>query len=210
MKNLTFTIFLFTLMACNSSSEKKSIKSLEDTPNTIENKATQKPESSADYNSLLSNFKCDVTISELAQVLKVSEMDLNIPDYTLTTTLPHCLFNLKGFGKHRLNGGSELLFGPSPSTKAQNRKEISEYLKRKKEGLKIMGMDIELAETGDCYLAYQPAHGRVLILNENQSKFFLINYGAKNANTSRTKEQHEELRLKMRDLANYLLKKYRK
>lgn len=71
-------------------------------------------------------------------------------------------------------------------------------------------MDIELAETGDCYIVYQPAQGRTMILNENESKFFLLRYGAKNANTDRTKEQHEALRLKMRDLANYLVKKHRK
>jgi len=159
---------------------------------------------------LLSNFECEMSISELAQVLNVSQVDISIPDYTLTTILPHCLFTLKGFGDDRVNGGSQLLFGPSPSTKGQNKKEISEFLKRKKDGLKIMGMDIELAKTGDCYIAYQPAQGRVIILNENESKFFLIRYGAKNSNTDRTKEQHEALRLKMRDLANYLVKKYRK
>jgi len=72
-----------------------------------------------------------------------------------------------------------------------------------------MGMDIQLAETEDSYIAYQPGQGRILIYNENYDQAFLIRYGLRNANNDRTKEQHEALRLKMTDLANYLLKKHR-
>jgi len=121
-----------------------------------------------------------------------------------------CSFTIKGFGKNTLGNESAISWGSYPTSKAQNKKEITGYLERKEEGLKIMGMDIELAATKDCYIAYQPAHGRIIIYNEHYDHAFLFNYGQKNANTNRTKEQHEELRLKMTNLANYLLKKHKK
>lgn len=210
MKNIIYIAFALSLVACNNSSEKKSTKPLEETQKSTQKAQPSKPKSGTDYSTLLSDFECNIGIAELAQVLQVSESDISIPDDKVTTIYNTCLFRLEGFGKSTLGDGTQLLFGPYPSTKAQNKKEIAEYLERKEAGLKIMGMDIELAETGNSYIAYQPAHGRVLILNENQGDFFLINYGQRNSNTNRTKEQHESLRLKMRDLANYLLKKYKK
>ena len=208
MKNLSLIFFILIMVACNNSSSKN--KKTEDASKSTQKATIQEPKSSADYSSLLTNFKCNMTIAELAKVLEVSETDISIPDNDITTIYEHCLFSLKGFGKNTLGEDSQLRFGPSPSTKSMNKKEIKSYLERKKEGLKIMGMDIELSETGDFYLAYQPAHGRLLLLNENQSKFFFINYGQKSSQNNRSKEQHEALRLKMTDLANYLLKKHRK
>ncbi len=206
MKNIPLLVLLSLLVACNQK-VKKETSSESDSMIVSQEKEVNKSMESGDYITLLTNFNCSMDISELAKVLEVPEADLSIPD----TAIPNkCLFSLKGFGVNVLDGGSRLLWGPLPSSKSQNKKEISSYLKRKKEGLKIMGMDIVLAKTGDCYLAYQPAHGRLIIYNENYDQAFLINYGRRNANTDRTEEQHEELKLKMTDLANYLIKKHRK
>lgn len=205
MKNI-ITLLIFTLfIACKS--DKKESSTISSSAPTNEVKTDTEVLESGDYSSLLIDFKCDIDISELSQVLEVAETDLSLSQYPRQGK---CTFNLKGFGKNTLGDDSGISWGPFPTSKAQNKKEIESYLKRKKEGLKIMGMDIELAENGDCYIAYQPAHGRVIILNEHYDQMFLIHYGQKNANNNRTKEQHEALLPKMIDLANYLLKKYRK
>ena len=194
------------VLGCNTAAKKEGNKTAEN-KTKVEEKETYKSIKSADYSTLLTEYKCDMSISEVAEILEVPESDLSIAEYT---TEGKCYFVLKGFGKNTLTGGTGILWGPSPSSKAQNKKEIKSYLEWKQEGVKIMGMDIALAETGDCYIAYQPAHGRLIIYNENYDTAFLINYGRKSSNNQRTDEQHEALRLKMTDLANYLLKKHRK
>jgi len=202
MKNTIVLLLIMLLIACKSEKKESST-----TPSTNEVKTNNNTLKSGDYSSLLIDFTCDIKISELAQVLEIPETDLSFSDNPVANK---CTFNLAGFGINNIGENTRLIWGPSPSSKGQNKKEISSYLKRKKEGLKIMGMDIELDETGDCYIAYQPAHGRVIILNEHYDQMFLIHYGQKNANNNRTKEQHEALLPKMVDLANYLLTKHRK
>lgn len=207
MKKNIAILVLGLCMACNTATKKESAATESEATIIKNEKKEAKPIKSGDYSTLLTNYNCDTDIPELAKVLHVPETDLSLSEYQ---TSGKCTFNLNGFGKNRLGDVTQLYWGPSPSSKAQNKKEIRSYLERKEAGLKIMGMDIELSATGDCYLAYQPAHGRLIIYNENYDQAFLINYGQKNANTDRTIEQHEELRLKMTDLANYLLKKHRK
>ncbi len=206
MKKITSIPLLFILLiACGETSNKKGDEKTENT--SLKKDLVEQTLQSADYSTLLTKYECDMDIAEVAKVLKVAEEDLGIPDYA---SPGKCSFNLKGFGENVLGDGSQLLWGPSPSSKAQNRKEIASYLERKKNNENFMGMGIDLAETGDCYLAYQPAHGRLIIYNENYDKAFIINYGRRNSNTDRTKEQHEGLKKKMSALANYLLKKHRK
>lgn len=206
MKN-TISILLFCLLiACNEKTKKENSSKIDNVQVSTEKVETNSMES-GDYSTLLSNFNCDKKISEVADVLKVPESDLSLSDNVRQN---ECSFNLNGYGKNTLGNGSRISWGTAPSSKKQIKKDIAGYLERKEDGLKIMGMDIELAETGDCYLAYQPGHGRIIIYNENYDQVFLLHYGFRSANTDRTKEQHEELRLKMTDLANYLLKKHRK
>ncbi|WP_350286625.1 hypothetical protein [uncultured Croceitalea sp.] len=205
MKNTVALLLITLFIACKSEKKESTITS--STPLTKDVKTSNSTLESGNYSSLLIDFKCDINISELAQVLKVVETDLSISEYQRDG---ECRFNIKGFGKNNLGSASGISWGPFLTSKAQNKKEIESYLERKKEGLKIMGMDIQLSETEDCYIAYQPGHGRMLIYNENYDQAFLMNYGIRSANNDRTKEQHEALRLKMTDLANYLLKKHRK
>ncbi|WP_405399738.1 hypothetical protein [Maribacter sp. Asnod2-G09] len=206
MKHTIALLFIFLFIACTETPKKQNTSE----PDSVSASSKQEENSSntsGDYNSLFNNNDCDMSIAELAEVLKVPESNLNKLDKIGGNK---CSFDLKGFGTNTLDGDSRISWRSTPSSKKQNKKEIASYLERKEAGLKIMGMDIELAETGDCYIAQQPAHGRIIIYNENYDEAFLIHYGIKSANTNRTKEQHEELRLKMTDLANYLLQKHRK
>jgi hypothetical protein len=58
-------------------------------------------------------------------------------------------------------------------------------------------------------LAFQSKTGRIIILNENYGAM-LLTYGTIRNGANRTSEQQEELKGKMTQLANYLLKKHRK
>ncbi|MEP2277944.1 hypothetical protein [Maribacter sp.] len=206
MKHTIAVLFFSLFIACTETPKKQNTSE----PNSVSASSKQEESSSntsGDYNSLFNNNDCDMSIAELAEVLKVPESNLSKLDKIGGNK---CSFDLKGFGTNTLDGDSRISWRSTPSSKKQNKKEIANYLERKEAGLKIMGMDIELAETGDCYIAQQPAHGRIIIYNENYDEAFLIHYGIKSANTDRTKEQHEELRLKMTALANYLLQKHRK
>jgi len=206
MKHTIVLLFFSLIIACNENPKKEDV-SKSDAEQITSKKVESNSMISGDYSTLLTNYNCDMSISEIAQVLKVPESDLSI---TSNVRENECTFNLNGYGKNTLDGVSRITCSSAPSSKKQNKKEIASYLDRKEAGLKIMGMDIQLAETGDCYIAHQPAHGRIIIYNENYDQAFLIHYGIRSANTDRTKEQHEELRLKMTDLANYLLQKHRK
>ena len=208
MKHYIALFALHLVFACNTSSKKKAPDNAgsELKTNTVEQPVMEERDS-GDYSSLYVNYECTSTVSEIAEILDVPENDLTRSDYQQEGK---CSFDVKGFGINTLGNSSAISWGPFPTTKAQNKKEIASYLKRKKEGLKIMGMDIELADTGDCYLAYQPGHGRLIIYNENYDHAFFISYGRRSANNDRTEEQHEALKPKMTDLANYLLKKHRK
>ncbi len=210
MKNTIYIYLLLSLLsllfvACNSN-EKRQQSSR--TATTIIPKSKSSAKTSADYSTLLVNYECNMDVAEVAKVLEIPESDLSISEQTIPGK---CRYNLKGFGKQAGGYITQLIWGTAPSSKGQNRKEIAGYLEREKENTNFMGMGIELAETGDCYLAFQPAHGRVIIYNEQYDKAFLINYGYQYASiTGRTDEQHEVLKEKMTDLANYLLKKHRK
>ncbi|WP_430428176.1 hypothetical protein [Maribacter litoralis] len=206
MRHTLALFFISLLIACNDT-PKKQDTSESDSKQVSSEKVESSSNTSGDYSSLYNNDDCDMSIAELAEVLKVPESNLEMLDKIGENK---CSFDLKGFGTNTLDGDSRISWRSTPSSKKQNKKEIARYLERKEAGLKIMGMDIQLAETGDCYIAQQPAHGRIIIYNENYDQALLMHYGIKSANTDRTKEQHEELRLKMTDLANYLLQKHRK
>ncbi len=204
----TIVILAFSLlMACNNDSKKEVTQ--EPTPKTKLTKQEEaQPMASGDYSTLLTNYSCDMDIAEIARVLGVPETDLTV---TENMKPPKCHFSIKGFGEDAIGGQTRLRWGISPSSKGQNRKEIKNYIKNQKElpAKVIQYMSIALADTKDCYIAQQPAHGRVIIYNENYETAFILNYGRK-ATLKRTKEQHDELKAKMTNLANYLLKKHRK
>jgi hypothetical protein len=125
----------------------------------------------------------------------------------------HCLFQLKSFGEGYEDEGTYLNFGPSFSTKNQNKKVIIESLKEKAEmpnRKMFAGRDILLADAGDCYMMIQSGHGRVLLLNENYERLFTISYGNSASVQGRTEEQHKLVTEKVKDLANYLVTKNKK
>ena len=209
MKNIALIlIIILTITACNSSSKESTKRAAKEAPKSVQNETTNKATPSADYATLLIDYSCNLDIAEVAKVLGVPQDNLSIPEFKVPKK---CAFNLKGFGEDSAGNGVRLLWGLSQSSKSQNKKEIQNYLKNQKElPEKVrLGMSIALAETKDCYIAQQPAHGRVIICNENYDTAFILNYGRKGA-FKRTQEQHDVLKAKMTDLANYLLKKHRK
>ena len=172
---------------------------------------------SADYSSLLQNYSCDMDIAEFAEALGVPQGDISIPDRAKEASYRKsckCSFYIKGYGTDYMGNEATIFWslqdGMSPS---DVKKEIETYLKNQKEMpasvQKITGMGIELAETGDAYLAFQNKHGRVLILNEHYGAMLFV-YSTKMDSKERTQEQVDQLKAKTIRLANYLLKKHRK
>lgn len=204
MKKNIYILFLSLIFACNTTTQKADKNGIQ-TKNKKEVTSTIK--SSGNYSSLLEHYECDMESSEVAKVLGVSEENVTIKKNSFNKK---CYFNLSGYGSY----STQISWGIVPGTKRGNKKRINNYLKDKKKLSKSMrkmvGTDFELAETGDCYLSQQAMHGRIIIYNEYYDNAFMFSYGNRNANNARTKEQQEELKQKMTDLANYLLKKHRK
>ncbi|WP_047547159.1 hypothetical protein [Psychroserpens sp. Hel_I_66] len=201
----TFIVILF-LVSCKSET-KQSTESVANSDSTKEVSKTKA--SNLDFSSLFDNYICDITSSELAEVLQLPESSISVAN---SSSDNKCNFKLQGFGKGYENSGTPLSFGPIPSSKKHNNKVITNHLKEKKErpqGM-IMGRDIILADAGEGYITLQLLQGRVLILNENYDPYFMISYGNKNSVQERTKEQHEQLTKKIIDLSNYLISKHKK
>jgi hypothetical protein len=190
------------LIACGEATEKKNDNAA--TPETPQKAVEEKTVSSADYSSLFLNYECDMDTSEVANVLNIPETDVSIPEFTQAG---NCSFEIKGFGENAL-GGTILTWGATPFSKADSKKEIQSALKDKENNESMFGMDIELSETGDCYIRILPHVGRVVIYNENYDHAFYFSYSQRGI-YKRTEEQHAALTKKTIALANYLLKKHK-
>lgn len=200
MRKLITILVLSLLLGCNSSTKK--VKDADSGAMiAVIDKNERDDSKSGDYSTLLIDYKCAMSAAEIAKVLKVPESNVTMNPRESNTM---CWANLSGFN----STSTELSWGSEPPNGNGNKKAIARHLKNKKNNEAVMGNDIVLAETGDCYLFYQPSHGFMLILHEDYEQAFVLRYGFKE--NGRTKEQHEELRHKMTDLANYLLKKHRK
>lgn len=201
---VAFGILLISI-SCNNSNKNQSSdseKSLENNSSIVE---TDNPKPSTDYSSLLINYNCDMTAAEVAKVFDLPETDV----IQIDSKQPNrCDFEIKGFGKNAF-GGTIMILGSAPFSKADNKKEIQSFLKREKNNENMFGMGIELSETGDCYIARIPHVGRVVIYNENYDGSFYFSFSQKGV-YKRTEEQHAALTEKTIALANYLLKKHKK
>ncbi len=196
---------IILLVACKSETKQGKSTTVENEP---KQEAAKSSNSSSDYSSLFNTYTCNVSSAELAKILKIPESDITVLD---SKSADNCVFQLKGFGAGHDNKGTTLRLRPVPSSKKQSKKEIASYLKDKTElpsGI-LMGRDILLAEADDCYIAFQPRAGTALILNENYDSFFVITYQTKASVKGRTNEQHDELKIKAKDLANYLVTKHK-
>ncbi|MGB5437987.1 MAG: hypothetical protein WBM98_18985 [Maribacter sp.] len=200
----TITLVLFSLLfACGENNQKKHDADNGKTKSKATETATTLP--SSDYSSLLLNYECDMTAAEVAKVFNIPESDV-IP---IETNMPNrCDFEIKGFGQNAA-GGTAMRWGMAPFSKADSKKEIQSRLKDKENNESIFGMDIELSETGDCYITITPHIGGVDILNENYDGAFYFKY-SQPAIYKRTAEQHAALTEKTIALANYLLKKHKR
>lgn len=210
---ISLVLALILVLSCNSSEKKNTITSTEEKDTKKALKTEEKPsqkdgislKQNGDYSSLLKNYNCDMTTAEVAKVLNIPETDVSIPEFTQAG---NCSFEIKGFGKNAL-GGTILTWGATPFSKADSKNEIQSALKDKKNNENIFGMDIELSETGDCYIRILPHVGRVLIYNENYDHAFYFSYSNRGI-YKRTEAEHAALTEKTVALANYLLKKHKK
>ncbi|NND16362.1 MAG: hypothetical protein HKN52_10820, partial [Eudoraea sp.] len=174
MRNSLYAICtLLVIVSCGETDKKQAEPESQATSN---NEATSDVLASADYSSLLTEYSCDMEISDLAKVLGVPESDLSLPEQAMPNG---CSFDLKGYGENPIGDPTRLYWNTSKNSKEGNKKEIETYLKNQEELPEniSMGMGIQLAETKDCYIAFQPAHGRVIIINENYDNMFLLSYG---------------------------------
>lgn len=204
-KLLTFAIII-VLIAYKSEANKDTKEVVKNEP---KKEVVTQNNSKADYSTLFDTYNCDVSIEDLAKVLQIPASDITLGK---NPKAEHCLFQLKGFGEGYENEGTYLSFGPSFSTKNQNKKVITESLKEKAEmpnEKMFAGRDIVLADAGDCYILIQSGHGRALLLNENYERLFKISYGNRASVQGRTEEQHKLVTEQVKDLANYLVTKHK-
>ena len=148
-----------------------------------------------------------MTPSEVAKVLNIPETDVSLAKYQRPGG---CSFSIKGFGQNGLGDDTAIIWYLEELGKAQVNKEIKTYLDDQANNEEALGMGIDLAETGDCYIARQPMRGTVVIMNANYDNWLALSYSPKHLYKSRTQEQHDALGEKIIVLANYLLKKHKK
>ncbi|MGB5368827.1 MAG: hypothetical protein WBN18_00200 [Flavobacteriaceae bacterium] len=203
IKTIGIALIFGILISCGETTEQKKDQNTD--PGKAPTTAADKPLPSADYSSLFLNYECDLTAAEVAQIFNIPEADV-VP---IETKMPNrCDFEIKGFGKNA-RGGTAMMLGATPISKADGKKEIQSALKDKENNENIFGMDIELSETGDCYIRIMPHVGRVIIYNENYEGAFYFAYSPAGI-YKRTEEEHAALGAKTIALANYLLKKHKK
>ncbi|MCB0649824.1 MAG: hypothetical protein KDC85_00960 [Saprospiraceae bacterium] len=205
MKKIAVFIFLSTFaFSCSNTNEKTNNENA--APGEQQEVKTDDKLPGADYNSLFTDFTCNMSVAEVAKVFGVPESDVSTPDYKKAEG---CAFVIKGFGQNGLGDETIVSWFLEKTTKAEVKKEIQNYqeLEKTNSGL---GMSIEKSETGDTYLAKSPRYGRVIVLNENYDNWLLISYAPKFQYKTRTDEQHLALEAKSIALANYLLKKHEK
>tara|TARA_R110000765_G_scaffold115714_4_gene208684 strand:- start:3728 stop:4342 length:615 start_codon:yes stop_codon:yes gene_type:complete len=202
-KTIGSALMLLAVISCGETAEKKVEQNTDQTSPKKEESGKVLP--SGDYSSLLLNYECDMDAAEVSRVLKIPETDVSIPEFTQAG---NCSFEIKGFGENAL-GGTILSWGATPFSKADSKKEIQSALKDKEKNENIFGMDIELSETGDCYIRILPHVGRVIIYNENYDHAFFFTYSQRGI-YKRTEEEHAALGAKTIVLANYLLKKHKR
>ena len=201
MKKISYIlVIIFISISCSSNNENENIDNIK---STKEEPKMTKAKPSADYSSLFNNYTCDLTAEEFAEATGIA---ISTVEVAKSYSPNHCYFNLSGFG----NKPFILRFGSTKSRKADIKKEIDEFLKREKNNENIMGMAIQLSETGDSYITLTPHVGRVNILNENYDNAFFFEFGQRGIHKGRTKDLQEDLTQKMVILGNYLLKKHKK
>jgi hypothetical protein len=203
MKKIAAFILASSLICCGEAPEKKNDPS--SSPETPQQVSSKVALPSGDYSSLLLNYECDMTASEVAKIMNLPETDVK----RIETILPaRCVFEIQGYGSNAL-GGTQMAFGTAPVPKRDIQREIQSRLKDQANNESMFGDGIKLSETGDSYISITPRLGRVEILNENYDNAFFFNVSQRGI-YKRTPEKHEELMEKTIALANYVLKKHKK
>jgi hypothetical protein len=200
MKYIALLLISILCMACNDT-QKEEVEVISESE-SVEHEQTELKDLSGDkYSTLFVDYKCDLSIEEIAKLLNVPITDIEMPSNI--NDGKKCVVRYSRNGTYESN----LTWSSVPSSKEGNIEAINKALKYKEEGVTILGSDIVIAETEDCYLLRTPVNGRITISSAKNDGAFQLFYGSKG---KRTKEQHEEMKVKMTYLANYLLKKHRK
>lgn len=202
MKYIPILIVFGLLMACNNVQKKEAENVSDSKSEFLEHEKAETIQLPTDnYSTLLIDYECDMSLEEIAKFLKVPLADLEMPSNINNDK--KCVVRYSRNGTYESN----LTWGNVPASKQGNKKAITKALKDKEGNVSILGSDIIIAETGDSYLLRTPINGRISIRNANYDSAFQLFYGSKG---KRTEEQHEEMKVKITELANYLLKKHRK
>ncbi len=204
-KLFSIILLLALLISCGETKEKKNDQNTDQ--ETLQKAENIETLPSADYSTLLVNYECDMTVAEVANALNIPESDVSIPKFQRPGG---CFFSIKGFGENTLGDDTAIGWFLEELGKAQIKKEIKNYLDDEATNESVLGMGIDLSETGDSYITRQPMQGNVVIMNANYDSWLAMTYAPKHQYKSRTAEQHDALGEKMIALANYLLKKHRK
>jgi hypothetical protein len=200
MKYIPLILISILCLACNGT-QKEEAKVISDSKSVEQEQTELKDLSTGNYSTLFINYNCDQNIEEIAELLNVPISDIEMPSNI--NNGENCVVRYSRNGTYESN----LRWGSVPATKKGTEEAINRALKYKKDGVSILGSDILMAETKDCYLLRTPVNGRITIRSENNDGAFQLFYGPKG---KRTKEQHEEMKVKMTYLANYMLKRHRK
>ncbi|NCO63591.1 MAG: hypothetical protein GW839_09925 [Flavobacteriales bacterium] len=208
MRKIIYTVTILLIsISCNKTVKNEASDSIKSKYENSKKEETGKTLPSADYSSLLVNYECDMTAAEIAKVFDIPETDVSVPEYQRAG---RCAFVIKGFGQNTLGDETVIQWFLENVGKAQVKKEIQNYLKDQANNKSVLGMGIEMSETGDSYVAKIPMSGRAVIMNENYDSWLLLSYSQKGMYKSRTEAQHAALGEKTMALANYLLKKHKK
>jgi hypothetical protein len=200
MKYIPLLLISILCMACNDT-QKKEVEVISDSK-SVEHEQTELKDLSRDkYSTLFKDYNCDISIEEIAKLLNVPITDIEMP--SKINNGKKCVVRYSRNGTYESN----LTWGSVPASKKGNLEALNKALKYKEDGVTILGSDIVIAETEDCFLLRTPVNGRITIRSTNNDGAFQLFYGSRG---KRTKEQHEEMKVKMTYLANYLLKKHRK
>lgn len=206
MKKVATLVLVCTLLlACKDTPKNKENQT--NTSKDNKDVSESKPMPSADYSSLFNNYECDLTPAEVAKAMDIPETNVSMAKYQRSGA---CAFSIKGFGQNTLGDDTAIQWFLENVGKAQVKKEIQSYLTDQANNKSVLGMGIELSETGDTYIAKIPMSGRIVIMNENYDSWLFFNYSQKGMYKSRTEDQHAALEEKTIALANYLLKKNKK
>ncbi len=159
---------------------------------------------SSNYDDLFKlNSDICLTTTEIAKATKLPESAIQKKEIKGSKT---CTYTIK------LPNGETMdyRFFVAKSDLANVKKEIKSFLKSKKNGeFKIMKTNIDLSDTGDCYLTQINRAGRLNVLNPNYPNIIYSQWSL--IAPYKLNQKQKEIRISYaKNILNFLIKKHRK